>query len=471
MPRTPIKGCDRDGGSSSWTRTLPLFVQSQASTNQSHSNLPGIMEDCSDMTVDSLVMARRIMDSHNPTRMEVTKAQDESLIRAFLEQEQQCDSLDEDDVFLSPVKIARPKADILNTPQVISKGRHSAPATPSQSPNGVMDGPYGQDSFQSGNDSMDFGALTQTPVKPSRRRSSTTSPSPRRRSRAQAKESKNESLVTSPRRGTRTSRCKSTKRRSSKTTRVLPSASAQPSLDYRATQVTGLQALQTGGQSIAFPNFQDSFISRGSSTDATPCPAFHDSAFSLSLEGSNMFRDDVCPAEGCNEEPKATSPAPRRPSPVRRRSTRQARTSALSHRSPQLQQSTPQLLAADFIVASSPRRTHSHRLSKRPPTPPTRTTTVLQQRKLQVPNSPVTRYELERRQVLAAELCAEIKTTAADRRRRRHSSIEQQILKQKCNPRRREADLVGQALNDMESFFNDSFSELIQRRRSNIHEY
>ena len=436
-------------------------------------NVPAIIQDECDQTVDSLVMARRMLPSHNSSRntichieqsthyQEVTEFDGpEQLEQTFWQSTNSVGS-----VFLSSANVFTPKQETFLSPPLTKNNKEK----PVKSPNGVIEGPYGQDYLPHGNDSLDLEDVIESPVKShGRTRTSTARAGLRRRSRVSLKEpKKDETLVTlSPRRNSKLTRTPSTRKRASAMSRVQASPSPAGALRSRAS---GMQALQAGEQCIAFPNFQDSFIS-GSSTDNTPCPAFSDSVFTLSQE-ENMFflRDDTdSECEHALEFQDEQQPSsPRRSSPLRRRSSRLMRV-ASTKRSEELQRSSRQLLLSELLVTESPRRATSRRQPQRSASPTRRSSTILQQRKVQQQlqsTAPVTRYELERRHALVADLFAEMKTSAADRRRRRHSSIEQQILKQKCNPRGREADIVCQAFNDMDSF-NDSFTDLIQSRRT-----
>ncbi|GKY97755.1 hypothetical protein MPSEU_000733700 [Mayamaea pseudoterrestris] len=438
------------------------------------SSLPEIMHDNSDETVDSLVMARRMLPSHKPSRMQTTNGQETAATEDMVEESDHerlaCSSFKEEQVFISPVKVSKAKVEFFNSPQVFVKG-DAASATPGKSPNGVMEGPYGDDCMQYGNDSMDLEALTESPVKTHRRtKSSDADPSStRRRSRVTIdKEDKTDSaVISSPRRSSRLTRAPGLQGRSSASGRVL----ASPRTPEMATKTSKLQALQAGEQCIVFPNFQDSFISTASSTDAGPSMPFHDSAFSSSQGESLRLSRESTDSEDehifhSHKEQRPVSPSARRSSPVRRRSSRLMRASP-TQRSTQ-QQAQTLASATDFVVAASPRRTNSHRTSKRPPTSPTRTSRKVQPQ-LQQPIAPVTRYEMERQQTHATDLFAEIKSSAADRRRRRHSSIEQVILKQKCTSSGHEASVFEQASKEtMNDLFNDSFTELICWRRAGV---
>jgi hypothetical protein len=425
------------------------------------------MFNTSDETVDSLVMARRMLPSRSKSSSDcpATTKGIKELCRDYTAEE---------NFFTSPKKAAKSenihtKSDVFLSPHAIIKVDLSA--APKRSPSGVIEEAYKATNVRD----------AQSPVRSTRRTKSAiiTGLSPRRTPLA-PKGTLSDKVMTAS--SQKSASMRSPRRRSTVSPRVHASPSS-PACNSPPRRAIGIQALKLGDSPIAFPNFQDSFISCTSSTDHH-IGGFHDSVLSLDrLDGEN---DHFC-AEPETKRPSqefASSsssspppPSPRRQAPVRRRSARKTSTVS-SHRADCLKQSSPPLLDPDLAVTvtASPRRSGNSRSCQRPPTTPkafARTSTALHREDHHhtgaIP-APVTKYEMERRQhAQATDLFAEMTSSAAERRRRRHSIVEERILEQHRSPKSSEVKTAssGKDWREMASF-DDSFTDLIRHRRANL---
>ena len=372
-----------------------------------------------DNSVDSLVIARRFLVSREPSHFNTSP----------LHEEDDTSSAEEGNQWwcryavASPAKVHPPKMPTMETflSPVTPIQRDPIYITSQTSPTGIMEGPCQVEASKS---------VTEKTIKKGRNPLTT---------------SHNDNTPANPRRTPRHVREKvqhrsqpklvgyqrASKNQTNSQEKVTRSSLTIPS---RSSRRHG-NPVNAADQPIDFPDFQDSFVfSSDTAAKNTPC----DSTFSLSHSGSDfsqditLYSDDHC-SSGISTDTPLASPAPsyRRSSLVRRRSNIRA-----SNRQRGFQRN--RLSSNDLGIDAPPvlpRRTKSTRATtKRPPTPPNDPSRMLlastntQQPELPANSpAPTTRYELNRRQSLNVDLLAEMKMSVAERRRRRHTNVEQQL--------------------------------------------